>query len=232
MSSPIAKKTDEINLLHKALTAFHKGVSHRRRINILSEALIMYFRDIVANMNNVRCIDVGCGDLGIMERIAEAVPGTIWEYLDIYDIPEHLIHSPKWSKYKKFNGRDLPFDDNSIDIVLFCDTLHHAGENAKHLLEQAHRIGGVVIIKDSFEYSLYSRCMLRMMDVIGNWGYGVSIPRNYFSRDSFKALCKEVGFKVKRLDIGIQLYGHLPIIRSILRPKWHFIAVLIKSSCR
>ena len=54
-----------------------------------------------------------------MEIIANNVPETNWNCLDIYDLPKNLRDSEKWSCYKKFNGRYLPFADNSIDIVLF-----------------------------------------------------------------------------------------------------------------
>lgn len=226
MSSPIAKSTHELTFLNKAVNAFHQKVAHSRRIDILSTYLVACFKDIVGQREMVKCLDVGCGDLSIMKRIANGVPATSWECLDIYDLPEHLRTSPEWSCYKKFNGRELPFADNSIDILLFCDMLHHANKNIPSLLKEAHRVGTTVVVKDSFEYSLYSRAVLQLMDIIGNWGYGVPLPDRYFTIDSFKALCVETGFRITRLDIGIQIYDHLPIIRTVVRPRWQFIAVL------
>ncbi len=228
MSSPIAKTSHELNFVHRALNVIHGKISHAKRIDVLSDQLTIYFKELVGDNKNVRCLDVGCGDLGIQERIAEHVPGTVWECLDIYDLPEHLRQSAKWSNYRKFNGKDLPFDDDSVDIVLFCDALHHANSNAVHLLKEAHRIGKIVIIKDSFEYSCYSRWMLKIMDFVGNWGYGVPLPEKYFTIAYFKQLCEELNFEIKKMNIGIQIYAHIPIIRSLLRPEWHFSAMLKK----
>jgi len=228
MSSPLAKKADQLSVLHNALTSIHKRISHHRRIDILAEKLTAYFYDIAGDKKEVKCLDVGCGDLGIMERIAEGVKNTSWQCVDIYDLPEHLANTAKWSRYSKFNGRDLPYADESIDIILFCDMLHHANKNITPLLKEAQRVCRTVIIKDSFEYSLYSRWLLKIMDIIGNWGYGVPLPEKYFTINNFKRLCTDLGFEIKKLDIGVQIYGHLPIIRTILRPKWHFIAVIEK----
>ena len=138
MSSPIAKHTAEIKFIHKIINAFHQKLSHGRRKDILAKILVKYFSDIVGNRTSVKCIDVGCGDLGIMEIIANNVPETNWNCLDIYDLPKNLRDSEKWSCYKKFNGKDLPFADNSIDIVLFCDVLHHANENINYLLKSTY----------------------------------------------------------------------------------------------
>ena len=228
MSSPLAKKPSQLSILHKTLTSIHKRISHQRRIDLLADKLTPYFYDRIDDQKEVKCLDVGCGDLGIMERIADGVKNTTWHCLDIYDLPEHLVNAAKWSRYKKFNGRDLPFADGSIDIILFCDMLHHANKNITPLLEEAQRVCRTVIVKDSFEYSLYSRWMLKIMDVIGNWGYGVPLPEKYFTIGAFKRLCNDLNYEIKKLDIGIQIYGHLPIIRTILRPKWHFIAVIEK----
>jgi hypothetical protein len=229
MSSPIANKTHKSNFFHKIIIKLHRRISHKNRVEILSQKLMVYCHEIVDCKTDVKCLDVGCGDLGIMNNLSSVVAGTTWEGLDIYDLPENLRRNKKWINYKKFNGKDLPYEDDTIDIVLFCDMLHHDSKNMYPLLSDAKRVGKFIIIKDSFEYSIYSRVMLKIMDFIGNWGYGVPLPDKYFTIDTFKLLCNKLNLQIRKLDIGIQIYDHLPIIRNILRPKWHFIAVLEKS---
>jgi len=228
MSSPIAKKREEMNLLHKSLNAIHKRFSRSKRIEVLSEGLTRYVKNAVGNRKGVRCLDVGCGDLGISKRIRDGVPGTIWQCLDIYDLPDHLAEDKYWKHYKKFNGRDFPLEDESVDIVLFSDMLHHANENIPYLMKEAYRVGQTIIIKDVFEYSLYSRFMLMVMDIVGNWGYGVPLPKKYFTNESFETLCQISGFRIIEMEIGVQIYEHIPILRNLLRPEWHFFAVLEK----
>jgi hypothetical protein len=92
------------------------------------------------------------------------------------------------------------------------------------LLESAGRVGRWVLIKDHLEYGWWSRQMLRTMDFIGNYGYGVTVPTRYFDRDRFQCLCRDAGLRVVELGVGIQLYAHLPLVRSLLSPDWQFMA--------
>jgi hypothetical protein len=68
--------------------------------------------------------------------------------------------------------------------------------------------------------------MLRLMDFVGNWGYGISVPESYFTREGFARLVAQQGIVITSLDCGLELYEHLPVVRTVLRPDWHFIAVL------
>jgi hypothetical protein len=62
------------------------------------------------------------------------------------------------------------------------------------------------------------------MDFVGNYGYGISVPNCYFSRDSFAATVRDAGLRIDDMDIGINLYDHLPLVRSVLSSKWQFVA--------
>lgn len=162
----------------------------------------------------------------IAEHISILAPNTAWSCIDIYDLPEDLLDSARWKKYQKFDGTNIPFEAKSMDVVLFSDVLHHVQTNAQALLMEAARVGRIVIIKDHFEYSLFSRMMLWAMDFVGNWGYGVSLPKQYFTQKSFEELAETSGLRSKQMKVGINLYAHIPVARTILRPSWHFIAVL------
>lgn len=220
MSSPIALKKK--SFAHNALINLHQLLSHKRRVSILSEKISDLIKNEFPGVEVVRCVDVGCGDMQIAENIGNHNPKTAWNCIDIYDLPQNA--SDKWGKYKKFDGINIPYDDKSMDVVLFCDVLHHAGDNAPRLLRDAGRVGRRIIVKDHFEYSFYSRLMLRLMDIMGNWGYGVKIPERYLTVQRFKEVCHSADLTVKRIDTDIDLYPKL--LRFILRPEWQFIAVL------
>lgn len=220
MSSPIALKKK--SLAHNALINLHQLLSHKRRVSILSEKIADLISDEFRETELIRCVDVGCGDMQIAEIVGIYNPKTVWNCIDIHDLPENA--GDKWGKYKKFDGINIPYDDKSMDVVLFCDVLHHAGDNAVHLLRDAGRAGRRVIVKDHFEYSCYSRLMLRLMDIIGNWGYGIKIPERYFTVQRFREVCLSAGLSVKRIETGVDLYPNF--LRFLLRPEWQFIAVL------
>ena len=223
MSSPItAKKKGRVD---EALIAVHQRLSHGRRIEILAQRIASVIRERHP-AGEVRCLDVGCGDMQIAERVADLAPGTVWTCTDIHELPAGLQDDVRWRKYQKFDGLHLPFPDRSFDVVLFCDVLHHVQTNAVVLLAEAVRTGSSVIIKDHFEYSLFSRMVLWAMDFVGNWSYGVSLPKRYFTRQGFEDIAGKAGLRTERIDTGIDLYAHIPVAGTILRPAWQFIAVL------
>lgn len=205
MSSPIASRKD--NFARRNLRKFHKRASHVHRINILSNEAAGIIDIFFPKKSVVTCLDVGCGGMEIAESIAGLCPKTKWKCIDMYELPEQLATEPRWGKYMKFDGTRLPFPDYSFDVVLLCDVLHHAGEDSYILLKEAARVGSVVIVKDHFEYSIYSRFMLRILDFFGNWGYGVRSPAGYFNRGGFESLCEQVGVGVELMKIGIDLYS-------------------------
>lgn len=224
MSSPItAKKKDRVD---EALIAVHQRLSHDRRIEILSRRIADIIRSLGPSGREVRCLDAGCGDMQIAERVAALAPHTAWSCIDIHELPDGLKGAEKWKKYRSFDGRTIPFPDKSFDIVLFCDVLHHVQTDAQALLSEAARTGRLVIIKDHFEYSFWSRGMLWAMDFVGNWGYGVGLPKRYFTRQGFEVIAGKAGLRTMRIETGIDLYAHIPVVRTVLRPAWQFIAVL------
>lgn len=223
MSSPIAfdKKSQVRNFLIK----LHQMLSHVNRVSILSRRIGIIMEGLYSSETAVRCLDVGCGDMKIAENISSLYPRTAWQCIDLYDLPEDMLGDERWSKYKKYDGKHFPFADKSVDILLFCDVLHHAA-NIPDLLQEAARVGKRIIIKDHFEYSYYSRLVLKMMDFVGNWGYGVPLPHRYFTPSDFKELCASASLSEERMETGVDLYSHLPVVRRLLKPEWHFIAVL------
>jgi hypothetical protein len=144
----------------------------------------------------------------------------------VHPLPSSLAADSRWSKYRQFDGKLIPYGNAELDVALFCDVLHHTPENTPQLLAEAGRVARRVIVKDHFEYGFYSRSMLRLMDFVGNWGYGISVPERYFTRDGFTQLAHQQGLIVESLSCGMMLYEHLPVVRTLLRPAWHFIAVL------
>ncbi len=224
MSSPIATKKKSAS--KELLIQVHQRVSHSNRIQLLGNEINAFIKNNYPEKTTIRCLDVGCGDMEMAELIGQINPKTQWSCVDIYELPEELRAVERWEKYVPFDGRTLPFDHSSFDVVLFCDVLHHAENNIKSLLTESARVGKLIIVKDHFEYSFVSRQFLRAMDFVGNWGYGVSIPKRYFSPNRFEILLNELNLKQIKIKVGIQLYNHLPIIKWILRPNWQFISSL------
>jgi SAM-dependent methyltransferase len=71
-----------------------------------------------------------------------------------------------------YNGRDLPFNKNSFDVIIVSFVLHHTGSNTIHLLEQIKKISKqyIIICEDlcAINYPLkwHERCFFHQKEGI------------------------------------------------------------------
>jgi len=227
MSSPIAKLSK--NILDRLLVRVHQAGSHRHRVGILGDELcaLIHERDVPVR----RGLDIGCGDMSMTRALQQKLMDSLWHGVDLYPLPDKLRDDSAWKGYSRFDGQSLPFPDAHFDVALLCDVLHHADESVRTaLFAEALRVARLILVKDHFEYGLYSRTMLRAMDLLGNYGYGVSVPDHYFTPDTFRQLVCRAGGSIISLRVGLRLYEHLGPLKYLLRPTWHFLAVIEKDA--
>jgi SAM-dependent methyltransferase len=225
MSSPIARSYK--TLVQRKAIAAHHYLSHRHRVEVLARL----FAEIISlgfkGRKEVRCIDIGCGDMTIAESIRTLAPMTTWVCTDLHPLPEALKKEAQWKKYVQFDGKSLPFEEKTFQVGLLCDVLHHVRDQGNELLRETARVADIVIVKDHFEEGMWSRTILKMMDVLGNWGYGVSMPHSYLTKEYFSQMCRHIALQEMSRREGIPLYGHLPwVFQKLLNPRWQFVAVL------
>lgn len=226
MSSPIAK--NKKNVLDRALINVHKKTSHNTRIALLSEVFSKEIQELKSTnpQNSIRCLDIGCGDMTLSEAISEKDNTIVFKGIDIHTVPQEMSVLDRWKNYSRFDGQHIPFEDNSFDVVLFSDVLHHDYKNIEILLSEAKRVSKYILIKDHFEYGFFSRKLLQLADIIGNYGYGISIPNRYFSIKSYEGIIGQTGLsEIKRIS-PIYLYKHNPLVQFLFKGKYQFISIL------
>lgn len=226
MSSPIARERK--SGADRALIHTHQRLSHGHRIDILADTFARMIGELGAGATApLRVLDVGCGDMTLADAVAQRLGQVELRCVDIHPCPPELLQSdPRWQRYTTFDGRHLPFEDQSFDVVMFSDVLHHVPPALRSdLMRSAGRVGRHVVVKDHFEYGWWSRQALRAMDWVGNAGYGVSIPERYFDQAAWQQQCHDAGLRVQRLDIGLALYEHIPMLQPLLSRNWQFMAV-------
>lgn len=161
-----------------------------------------------------RVLDVGCGD-GLIDRMIIDETGASVAGIDTLLRP--TTHIP----VRKFDGVNIPCPDQSADIVMFVDVLHHT-QDVNVLLAEAARVGHSVLIKDHLREGLLAKQTLKLMDWVGNARHGVVLPYNYLSRSEWNDVFSKARLQVDRLDTGLGLY---PIpVSWIFGRSLHFIA--------
>jgi len=135
-------------------------------------------------------LDVGCGNGRFTAKISKKFNLDI-QGIDIY-CPK-TTHSP----VLVFDGKTIPFADNSFDSVFFIDVLHHT-KDIEQILKEAFRVSKKsVIIKDHYCENHFERSILKLFDFIGNLRPEVPIPYNFKSSNEWDQILKD--YSVKRI---------------------------------
>jgi len=148
----------------------HGTYIHKRRILVLSDWCVRLIPP------NSKVLDVGCGDGHLTRLIANKRPDVSIFGIDVLQRPNPTM------PVEVFDGRSIPYEDNSFDVLMFADVLHHT-EQPMTLLREAVRVSRqAVLIKDHSVEGTLAYPTLRLMDWIGNARHGVSLPYNYWTR--------------------------------------------------
>jgi SAM-dependent methyltransferase len=179
--------------MHSIVGAFREKVVFGRRVRVLAGHLV----ELIPR--GARILDVGCGDGTLDSLILQTRPDVTIEGIDVLPWAQAKI------RVKQFDGSHIPYEDDSFDMVMFVDVLHHTTDPVV-LLNEASRVGKSVLIKDHFQNGLFAHQTLKFMDWVGNAHHGVSLPYNYSSRDRWNAMFKQVGLKPTATKSSLGLY--------------------------
>jgi SAM-dependent methyltransferase len=163
-------------------------------------------------------LDVGCGDGTVSSLVLRHQPDISIHGIDILVQPEAKI------PVESYDGRVLPFDDKSFDVVSFIDVLHHT-DDPTILLKEAKRVARkIIVLKDHKMEGVLAYQTLRCMDWIGNVSHGIALPYNYWPERRWRTTFDAIGLHVADWLEPIGLY---PFPASLVFERGlHFIAVL------
>jgi ubiquinone/menaquinone biosynthesis C-methylase UbiE len=197
------------------LNVVHHKLAFERRARVLSQV----FAKILPP--NSRILDVGTGDGSIANLIMEQRSDLVICGVDVLLRPKTCI------PVELFDGRRLPFPNESFDCVMFVDVLHHTKDPAMGVVEASRVSKCHVVIKDHLLDGSFSQPVLRLMDWIGNRGHGVALPYNYLSESQWKQIFSDTCLST---ELWIERLGLYPAPASwLFGDGLHFVTRLIKS---
>ena len=145
-------------------------------------------------------LDVGCGDGALASLLMQQRPDITLQGIDTLVRPDAKI------PVKVFDGSTIPYDNASIDVVMFVDSLHHT-QDIITLLREAVRVGRQsLLIKDHLLDGAFAAVTLRFMDWVGNARHGVALPYNYWPEQKWRAAFEEFGLTVRVWKTALGLY--------------------------
>jgi len=192
-----------------AAGALHEKLVFGRRVRVLAHHLAALIPP------QARVLDVGCGDGTVDQLIAQQLPGVSIEGIDV------LVRATAKIHVQPFDGVRIPHADASFDVVMFVDVLHHT-DDPLLLLQEAQRVGKIILVKDHFRKGFLAGPTLRFMDWVGNARHGVALPYNYWSETQWDDAIRMVG--LRQLDKIVSL-GLYPLPASwVFERRLHFIS--------
>lgn len=125
---------------------------------------------------------------------------------------------------REFNGTQLPFADGQFDVAMAIDVFHHAADPNALMGEMKRVTRGLLVIKDHLLHGVPSALILRAMDWVGNYRYGVRLPFSYWSEGEWKKAWDRSGVRPVSMTRHLDLY---PFPLSLVFERdLHFLAAL------
>lgn len=93
-------------------------------------------------------LDAGCGTGGILAHLREQHPLIETQGIDASKLAVHHCHGRGLAQVRQGTVHEIPFPDDSFDIVLSLDVLYHADVDEDLALEEMRRVlrpGGVLV---------------------------------------------------------------------------------------
>jgi ubiquinone/menaquinone biosynthesis C-methylase UbiE len=167
-------------------------------------------------------LDVGCGNGRLSAGVLESRSDLHIEGVDIDSVPESVI------PIRRYNGIEIPCPDDSWDVCMANDVIHHC-EDPRAILKEMRRVARTaIVLKDHIADSFVDFQFLKFMDWVGNAGYGTPLPYNFLSTKEWEDLFEELGLEELQMETNLSLYP--PALLGILDRKMHFLTVLSLST--
>ena len=124
---------DLIELLGDRIPADH----HRQ--TLADDLLVTHYAALARTGEGDRVLDLGCGAGDSVEQFRSLNPDVKWVGVDLPDSPEVASRTRTDAEFRTFDGRSIPADDGSVDVVYCKQVLEHV-DRPRTLVKDVARV--------------------------------------------------------------------------------------------
>lgn len=140
--------------------------------------------------DNSYILDFGCDDGSTADMIMKINPSLKIVGIDIQS--NRISKIPR----KIYNGNKIPYPDNTFDIVMSLNVLHHTKDILRHVKEMKRVSKKYLLIKDNMVFGPFSKSLICFTDYISNVPYGIKCVFNFLSSEQWNKIFKSVNLKM------------------------------------
>ena len=183
------KKTKSMeSLLINLIKLFNTKIALQLRWKYLTDRLFPYLNE------SYSILDVGASCGRLSNELSKNLPKSKFVGIDTNLQPDVLI------PIKKYDGRHIPYPDNSFDCVMLIDVLHHDAKPEK-VLKEAKRVSKKhILIKDHYWENHIDYYLLKYADYIGNKPYDIILPYQFLNISQWQKLIDKTKLSVRRTE--------------------------------
>lgn len=139
-----------------------------------------------------RILDIGSGNCAYAKLLIES--GHQLTALDISNKSAFPDFQPLI-----YDGKRLPFEDNSFDLVQLITVLHHV-KDPEALVLEAKRVGKNVLIQEEIYKSTPQKYLTWIADSINNWEFR-GHPHTNKTDEEWEALFRKHDMKLRQKEV-------------------------------
>ncbi len=181
----------------------YKRLTHQRSLKFAQ-----YIAKLVPEGSKV--LDFGCGNMYTaieLQKILKSIHVTGMDVVKDQNLDDKLLQNPNLS-FKLLTTKEVPFADNTFDIVIALATMHHT-EDPEYYLSELKRIikptGAIILIEEMY-INIFDKVFISSQDwLLNKMKAGVPVPLNFRSHKHYLAEFKKQGLKTEFED-GIRAF--------------------------
>jgi len=141
-------------------------------------------------------LDFGCGDLSFAKALKKVRPMLSITGVDVVD----FHNRDKSIKFVYYDGKKLPFRNDSFDTVIAFHVLHHTTDAKKYFKELVRVAKKRILLVESVARNSIDFPGMKFMDWLFNVWKSEKVPMTYqfFSKKEWYNLFKENNFFVRK----------------------------------